>query len=419
MKTTAAVLAGKQNVYVKKFELPEIGEGELLVKIVSNSICLSTYKAALLGEDHKRVPEDIAEHPIITGHEFCGIIEQVGAKWQDRFQPGEKFVLQPAMGLESGYSAGYSYEYFGGNATYCIIPEIAINLGCVLPYDGNYFANASLSEPMSCIIGAYHATYHTTQYVYEHKMGIKEGGQMALLGCAGPMGMGAIDYAVNGPRRPKKVVVVDIDQARLSRAESLITPAHAAENGVELIYVNTSGMNAVEYLRGLTDGKGYDDVFVFAPVAALVEQADDILGNDGCLNFFSGPTDHKFKVPFNFYNVHYESTHIVGTSGGSTGDMLESLELSSKDIINPSYMVTHIGGINAAPDTILNLPKIPGGKKIIYPHIQMELTAIEDFEKLGENNELFAGLAKICKAKNNLWCEEAEKYLLEYYQGSK
>lgn len=415
MKTTAAVLSGKNNVYIREFELPEIGEEELLVKVISNSICLSTYKAAIRGEEHKRVPENISEHPVITGHEFCGIIEKVGSGLKERFHEGEKFVLQPAMGLESGYSAGYSYEYFGGNATYCIIPKVAIDLGCVLPYKGDYFANASLAEPMSCIIGAFHAAYHTTPYVYEHQMGIKENGNMALLGCAGPMGMGAIDYAVNGPRRPKMVVVVDIDEERLARARELITPEHASKNGVKLIYINTRGKDAVSCLRELSGEEGYDDVFVFAPVPALVEQGDDILATDGCLNFFSGPTDSRFKVAFNFYNVHYEGTHIVGTSGGSTGDMMESLELSHKGDINPSFMVTHIGGINAVPSTILNLPKIPGGKKMIYPHIQMELTAISDFEKLGENNELFAELDKICKKKNGIWCEEAERYLLSYY----
>lgn len=92
--------------------------------------------------------------------------------------------------------------------------------------------------------------------------------------------------------------------------------------------------------------------------------------------FFAGPTNNNFKVPFNFYKVHYEGTHIVG----STGDMLESIELSEKVLINPSYMITHIGGLNAAPETIKNLPNIPGGKKLIYSHIEMELTAIKDFE---------------------------------------
>ena len=415
MKTRAAVLAGKQNVYIREFDLPEIGEEELLVKVISNSVCLSTYKAALQGEAHKRVPENVAEHPAITGHEFCGIIEQVGSKLTDRFHPGQQFVLQPAMGLESGYSAGYSYEFFGGNATYCIIPKIAIDLDCVLPYEGSYYANASLAEPMSCIIGTFHAMYHTTQYVYEHRMGIQPGGKLALLGCGGPMGMGAIDYAVNGPIKPSLVVVVDINEARLARAQSLITPEHAAKQGVTLVYLNTNGINGVDALLKLNNGKGYDDVFVFAPVAPLVEMADDILGNDGCLNFFAGPTDHHFKVPFNFYNVHYESTHIVGTSGGSPGDMLESLQLSQQGKINPSFMVTHIGGLEAAPDTILNLPNIPGGKKVIYPHLHLPLTAIDEFGEMGKTDPRYAQLDQSCQANHGVSCEHAEQYLLEHF----
>jgi len=64
-------------------------------------------------------------------------------------------------------------------------------------------------------------------------------------------------------------------------------------------------------------------------------------------------------------------------------------------------------------DTTLNLPKIPGGKKLIYTHISLELTAISDFEKKGESNPLFRKLAEIVKRNNGLWCTEAEEYLLE------
>lgn len=418
MQTKAAVIGGKSNVFLREFELPPIGKDELLVKIISNSICLSTYKAAILGEDHKRVPSDIKENPVMTGHEFAGVIVEVGEELQDQFSVNEKFVLQPAMGLESGYSSGYSYPTFGGNATYCIIPKIAIDLDGVLPYHSSYFANASLSEPMSCIIGAYHASFHTTPYVYEHKMGIKPNGNLALLGCAGPMGIGAIDYAINGPYKPKLVVVTDIDEQRLERAKKLLTVEDAKSKGIELHYVNTRSSDSTQTLIDLSNNEKYDDVFVYAASAPLLEQADDILGNDGCLNFFAGPTDKDFKVPVNYYNVHYSSTHIIGTSGGSTDDMKESLELSSQGKLNPSYMITHIGGLNVVPDTILNLPNIPGGKKMIYPHIEMDLVAIEDFEKLASDNELFAKLAKICKANNDVWCEEAEKALLDHYQVS-
>lgn len=415
MRTKAAVLAGKKQVYLQEFDLPPITDDELLVKIVSNSKCLSTYKAALLGEEHKRVPNDIQQQPIITGHEFAGIIVAVGSNLAARYQAGEAFVLQPAMGLPSGYSAGYSYPHFGGNATYCIIPKIAIDLGCVLPYQGNYFANGSLSEPMSCIIGAFHASYHTTPYVYQHEMGIKAGGALALLGCAGPMGIGAIDYAVNGPYHPSLIVVTDIDETRIQRAKSLISVEAAAAAGIVLHYVNTKDIDAVQTVLQLNDGNGYDDVFVFAASDPLLQQADDLLGEDGCLNFFAGPTNHRFKVPFNFYNVHYGRTHIVGTSGGSTADMIESLELSAQGKINPSYMITHIGGLQAAPDTILRLPELPGGKKLIYPHVELDLTAIEDFEKLGKDNELFCNLAQICKEHNQVWNQKAEHYLLSYF----
>ncbi|MBY5944694.1 zinc-binding dehydrogenase [Photobacterium rosenbergii] len=419
VQTTAAVICGEKDVQLRTFELPKISPDELLVKNISNSICLSTYKAALLGTKHKRVPENIAEVPVMTGHEYAGIIVEVGENLKDKFTAGDSFVLQPAMGLPSGYSAGYSYETFGGNATYSIIPKIAIDLGCVLPYKGEYFADASLAEPMSCIIGAYHASYHTTPYVYEHEMGIKQGGSLALLACAGPMGIGAIDYALNGPVKPRIIVVTDIDQARLDRAESLIPVSVAHEKGIALHYVNTAKVDdPVEYLKSLNEGQGYDDVMVYAAVSQVLEQADELLGNDGCLNFFAGPTDKKFKVPFNFYNVHYEATHIVGTSGGSTGDMIESLDLSSDHLINPSYMITHVGGLQAAPHTILNQLEIPGGKKLIYPHIDLPLTAIDDFMSLADQDPFFAELDAILKANNYVWNVHAEKALLEFYDVS-
>ena len=75
-------------------------------------------------------------------------------------------------------------------------------------------------------------------------------------------------------------------------------------------------------------------------------------------------------------------------------------------------MVTHIGGLNAVIDTTLNLPNIPGGKKLIYNNIKLELTAIADFAEKGRTDPLFRQLDDIVKRNNGLWCAEAEKYLL-------
>ena len=412
MRTKALRLYGKKDLRLEEFELPPITEDELLVKIVSDSLCMSSYKSASQGTDHKRVPNDIAENPTIIGHEFCGEIIGVGSSMKERFSEGQKFAMQPAM--RGTYdAAGYSFRYLGGDAQYGIIPKCYIDQDCVLPYRGEGWYRGSLAEPVSCVIGAAHASYHTAQGSYEHRMGIADNGKLAALASAGPMGVAFIDYIIHCDRRPSLLVVTDIDEARLLRAAELIPAAEAERFGVRLEYVNTKEMDdPVGALRAISGG-GYDDVFVFAPVSAVVEQADAILAYDGCLNFFAGPSDAAFCARFNFYDVHYNSTHIVGTSGGNTDDMREALELSAAGRIDPSILVTHIGGLDAAREATLHLPEIPGGKKLIYTHIAMQLTAIADFRSLGEKDELFRELDAICSEKNGLWSLDAERLLLE------
>ena len=416
MKTTAVRLYGKEDLRLETFDLPEINENEILAKIISDSICMSSFKAAEQGPAHKRVPDDVAQNPIIIGHEFCGEIVEVGAKWQDEFKAGDRFAIQPAINYKGSLAApGYSYKYIGGDATYIVIPSEVMETGSLLAYKGDAFFHGSLAEPVSCVIGAFHAQYHTTNGCYEHKMGIVEGGKMAILAGVGPMGLGAVDYAIHGPRRPKLLVVTDIDDARLTRAATLYTVEDAKAHGVELVYLNTGCPDAVEKLMALSGNTGYDDVLCFAPVRPVVEQGDRILGRDGCLNFFAGPLDPQFRAEFNFYNVHYASTHIVGTSGGNTDDMREALELMAAGKINPAGMVTHVGGIDAVIPTTLNLPNIKGGKKLIYTGINLPLTAIADFAELGKTDPLFAKLAKIVEKSNMLWSTEAEKALLEHF----
>ena len=418
MKTKAIRLYGKKDLRLEEFELPQIKENEILAKVVTDSLCMSSYKAATQATDHKRIPNDIAENPIIIGHEFAGEIVEVGAKWAHQFKSGDKFSIQPALNYEDGpvgvlSAPGYSYRHIGGDATYVIIPNEVMEKDCLLAYHGEGYYPASLAEPLSCVIGAMHANYHTTPGSYVHKMEIVDGGKMAILAGVGPMGLAAINYVLKrDDRRPSLCVVTDVDQTRLDRAASLYTVEEAAAKGIDLRYINTSGMqNAVEELKALTGGEGYNDVFVFAPVKPVVEQADAILAFDGCLNFFAGPSDPNFSAMFNFYNVHYGYTHVVGTSGGNNDDMVEALDLMSKGL-DPAGLVTHIGGLNAVAEATLHLPEIPGGKKLIYTHIEMPLTPISDFAVLGAGNDVYKKLAEICDKNKGLWSVEAETYLL-------
>lgn len=418
MKTKAVRLYGKKDLRLEEFEVPAIKDDEILAKVVSDSLCMSSYKASSQGSDHKRVPKDVADNPVIIGHEFAGELLEVGAKWAHKFKPGDKFSIQPALYYENGpvgilSAPGYSYKYIGGDATYVVIPNEVMEKDCLLAFHGEGFYPASLSEPLSCVIGAMHANYHTTPGSYVHKMEIMDGGKMAILAGVGPMGLAAINYVLHrDDRKPSLLVVTDVNQERLDRAASIYTVEFAASRGIDLRYVNTGALeNPVEELRAISGGSGFNDVFIFAPLRSVVEQGDAILSFDGCLNFFAGPSDPNFSAMFNFYNVHYAYTHIVGTSGGNNDDMVEALDIMSRGL-DPAGLVTHIGGLNAVPEATNHLPEIQGGKKLIYTHIEMPLTAIDDFAELGKTDPFFKSLAEICKRHNGLWSVEAETFLL-------
>lgn len=418
MKTKAVRLHGTNDLRLEEFDLPEIKSDEILAHIISDSICMSSYKAAQQGSEHKRIPNNVSDEPVMIGHEFCGQILKVGAKWAKKYKSGDKFTIQPALNYKGSLDApGYSYRWIGGAATNIVIPSEVMEMDCLLEYDQDAYYFGSLSEPMSCIVGAFRASYHVPQGSYEHQMGIRPGGTMAILAGAGPMGLGCIDLALHGDVNPRQLVVTDIDDERLHRAESLFPTSGAEKLGIELKYINTGNLkDPVSSLKAVSGAEGFDDVFVMAPVVPVVEQADRILGKDGCMNFFAGPNSKDFSAKVNFYDMHYSFHHFVGTSGGNTEDMKISLELMRSGRINPSIMITHVGGLNAVIDTTLNLPKIPGGKKLIYTNVSLPLTAIEDFHRRGKDDPFWFNLAEITERNNGIWNHEAELYLLKNAQ---
>lgn len=413
MKTKAVRLYGKMKLKLDEFELPEMQDDEIMAKVVTDSLCMSSYKAISQAQKHKKVPEDIGEHPIILGHEFCGVILRVGEKWKHQYHEGDKFVIQPNIGDEKGYAPGYSYRYMGGDATTIIFSNQVMENGSLLKYNGDSFFEGSLVEPLSCVVGAFNAQYHMKKmYSYEHVMGIKEGGTMALLGATGPMGFLAIDFAIHGPKKPSVLVVTGRTQEKLDMAARLYTVEEAKKQGVSLIYVNTRDLDDVNAELRKYSEKGFDDVMIFAPNEEMVTYGTKMLAYDGCLNFFSGPADQEFSAKVNFYHVHYDSTHFVGTSGGNTKDMKQSIELIEKKIVNAAKIATHILGLDHVAEVTKALPELGGGKKIVYTHKKFPLTEVD---KIGEksDNEFINELKLILESHGDLWSDEAERYFLQ------
>jgi threonine dehydrogenase-like Zn-dependent dehydrogenase len=390
---------------LEEFELPEIKENEILASVITDSICMSTWKLANQGADHKKVPNNLAEEPIIVGHEFCGELLEVGGKWAHKYKKGERYVLQANLQLPDRPDCpGYSYPYTGGDATYIVISEDVMNQDCLIPYKGDTYFEGSLIEPLSCVIGAFEANYHLKEGSYEHKMGIKEGGNLLIMGGTGPMGLLAIDYALHGPLNPKKLVITDRDPEKLARASKL----YPSQKGIEVSYVNVGDVDDQVSLLKETVGGGFDDIFVMVPVGPVVSDAAAMLNPDGCLNFFAGPQDKEFSANVNFYDVHYSFTHFVGTSGGNTEDMRKAVKLIENKQVHVANVVTHILGLDAVGETTLNQPAIGGGKKLVYTHKQSELKKVSDIDEQSD-------LGKILAETDGIWSQKAENYVLENY----
>ena len=284
-----------------------------------------------------------------------------------------------------------------------------------MPYEGESFFEASLGEPMSCIIGGYHANYHTNKQNYDHAMGTKEGGNIIILGGCGPMGLGAVSYGINYKNKPKRIVVTDINDARIARAKEVVSPEYAAETAS-----NSSTSTRPTWTRLMTNSWP-------SPMATATTTSSSTPRSAPLLNSATASwplTDASTSSPARRTKtsalnqplrlpLHQHPYH--GTTGGNNNDLIEANTLAAKGIIDPAVMVTHVGGIDSIAETTLNLPNIPGGKKLAYTQFNMPMTAIEDFAKLGEKDPFFLELDKCCKAHKGLWNGEAEKMILKHF----
>lgn len=402
MQTKMVRLYGEKDLRLEEFELPEIAEDEILASVVTDSICMSTWKLAQQGENHKKSPNDLKANPVVVGHEFCGDILKVGEKWEGQYEEGQKYVVQANLQLPDRPDCpGYSYPYTGGDATYIILSKDVMETDSLLTYEGDTYFEGSLVEPLSTVIGAFKASYHTELGSYEHKIGIKEGGNLLIMGGTGPMGQLAIDFALNGPVNPKNLVVTGLTTDKVDRVRELYPSTSKTTVIVESV---DDVDNQVEYLQELIQDK-FDDIFIMVPNDQLVNDASNLLAHDGCVNFFAGPQSPDFEATINLYDIHYSSTHYVGTSGGNTDDMREAIELIESGKVNVEKIVTHILGLNDVADTTLNLPDIPGGKKLVYTHKNFPITALDTIDPISE-------LGTIIHNTDGLWSKEAEEYII-------
>lgn len=320
----AAKMYGKNDIRIEDCEIPEIGSGEILLKVKAAAICgtdLRMIKNGAQGIDE--------EHPRILGHEVSGIIEKTGKDVRG-YEEGMHISLAPNIGcgvcdacVQGNPHLCREYQAFGinmdgGFAEYMKIPEEAVRQGNLKILDKSVdFAQAAVFEPASCVLNG------------QSRLHIGLGDSVLIIG-AGPIGM--IHAMMAKAYGAGRIYIRDLAEERMKLCTEL---------DQDLIPV--SGPDLAGEIRKLTGGRGMDVCIVACPSGKAQADVLEITGMNGRILFFGGLPQGKDQVEFQSNLIHYKQLSIFGSTRANTAqyrtvaEMAEQGKLNLKGVITRTY----------------------------------------------------------------------------------
>lgn len=257
------------------------------------------------------------------------------------------------------------------------------------------------------------STNFSDSYGRNVRSSLKPGGTCWLPGGAGAMGQMHTQLAVEAEDGPTKILVSDLDDARIENVTNLLADT-VKKRGIEFKTLNPSSFNSpaefYEEVAKFAGKDGFDDIVMLVPVIPVLNDAAKYLKEDGLMNIFAGIPAGKEGL-LNIRGVANKGQRFIGSSGSRTYHLRHTLELVESGKLDPSTALAAIGGMNDLKlglDGVANA-KFPG-KTVIYPNCkELPLTPIEDIA------ELDSGIAEALDGKNTSFNLAAEKALLEKF----
>ncbi len=310
----AAVYYNNSDIRIEEMPVPDIGPGELLVRIESSGIC---------GSDVMEWYR-IRKAPLVLGHEIAGTVERVGADVAD-FSPGDRVSVAHHVPceecrycLEGKYSLCDTLRTTnfdpGGFAEFVRVPEINVEKGTFLIPDGLSFDAAAFIEPLACVVRGMNTA------------GFREGDDVLILG-SGISGL--LFIKLLRAKGAGRIVATDIDPARLDAAKRM-----GADEALDAAEATPDG------LKELNDGRLFDLAVTCAGVEPVVLQALRSVDRGGTILLFA-PLAPGVEITMPFFDLWRDQITIVSTYAGPPADSREAMALLASGEINVEDMITH------------------------------------------------------------------------------
>ncbi|UCE10131.1 MAG: zinc-binding dehydrogenase [Candidatus Thorarchaeota archaeon] len=314
----AAMFHGVGDVRYEETEVPEIGAGDILVKIGSALTCGTDVKTFKRGH-----PILLRETPALFGHEYAGTVEEVGEGVEG---------LEPGMRIVATNSAPCGLCFFckrgshnlcpelkesfvnGAFAEYIRVPERIVKWNTHRIPDDLKFQTAALTEPLACVV-------HGIE-----ESNIRPGDSVVVIG-AGPIGQMLIMLA----RKNGASTVIASDLAEFRREM-------AKKSGADTV-INPVAEDPIQRVRDETEGYGADVVIEAVGLPATWEQAVEMTRDAGTTVLFGGAASGT-KFELDTVRFHYGQLTVKGVFHLSPRNVEQAIRLIIAGDINPDILIS-------------------------------------------------------------------------------
>jgi len=318
----AIVYYAPGDIRVEDIPKPKCGPDELLVRVDACAVCGTDLKSRQHGNPRIKAP-------LVMGHEFTGIVEEVSPEAVGDFQSGDRVVMATSVSCGQCFYCGrgwrnlclnlapMGFSYPGGMAEYVAIPALALAGGHAVKVPSHVDARyAALAEPVSCAVNSVRLC------------NVQQGDTVFVMG-AGPMGL--LNALVARAAGASQILLSDPNALRRKQAENFALDR----------VIDPETEDVAKIVRGATGGVGADVVIVAAPTIPPQEQAISFVRRQGTVNLFASLPVGKCTLNIDSRVLHYGEIRLIGSSDSTPAHVEEAVAMIASKQIPAEKVVSH------------------------------------------------------------------------------